>query len=70
LNSGPLEEQSVVLTAEPSLQPPFALLPFIVMGIVMGLSSTDPEKWGHVFIQQKGDAIGGVKTGGWGVLAK
>lgn len=42
------------------------------MGIVMGLSSTDSENWGHVFIQQKGGARwwGSVNTGGWGELIK
>lgn len=39
---------------------PFALLPFIVVGIVMGLSSTDSENRGHVFIQQKEGTIDGA----------
>jgi hypothetical protein len=38
LNSGPLEEQTVLLTAEPSLQPSIIIIFFKDLGFFMGMS--------------------------------
>jgi hypothetical protein len=46
LNSGPLEEQSVLLTAEPSLQPRvLALLKLIFCRVVVA-HAFNPSTWG------------------------